>query len=211
MVNFIMNKDYGVSDIFQNIQTKSALEGYANMVTDQIDNSFFRDMYMDTMEAKLTGDDSVDAPETTPSVESIDPLYDPFEEIAEGCSKECGAAGCDGNCNECGSGACGEGSVGQEYLYGKGKDEETHAYFRSLNSIPGSDPTDAGTFFNLKDQKPSVESADASREVQDLISTIPDTDLIVSEGSQDVDFGQNEEVDESAELGLDDFGLDPLI
>jgi hypothetical protein len=48
---------YGVGDIFQNIQVKDAMEGYANMTVDQIDNGFFRDMYMDTMEATLTGED----------------------------------------------------------------------------------------------------------------------------------------------------------
>jgi hypothetical protein len=205
MVNFIMNNDYGVSDIFQNVHATDALEGYTNMVTDQIDNSFFRDMYMETMEAVLTGDDY--APEPTPPTPTgesagFGELEDPFEDISEACAKECG-----GDCSNCGSN---ESSVGKEYLYGKGADEEGHAYFRSLNSIPGSDPTDAGTFFNLKDQKPSVESASASKEIQDLISTIPDTEII-AEGYSDDDYQDSGEVDEGAELGLDDFGLDPLI
>jgi hypothetical protein len=211
MVKFIMNTDYGVSDIFQNVHATDALEGYTNMVTDQIDNGFFRDMYMETMNAVLTGEDG---PEPT-AESAANELYDPFDDVAEGCATECG-----GNCSSCSSatecgGSCGsnESSIGKEYLYGKGKDEEGNAFFRSLNSIPGSDPTDAGTFFNLKDQKPSVESADASAEMQDLISTVPDTDLIVTEGYSEDDYYDQEdgEVSEGAELGLDDFGLDPLI
>lgn len=209
-----MNNDYGVSDIFQNVHVTDALEGYANMVTDQIDNSFFRDMYMETMESKLTGEDFAPEPTPpTPTGENFDfgELGDPFEDIAEACAKECGA-GCTKECGGGGCSSCGsnESTIGKEYLYGKGANEKDHAYFRSLNSIPGSDPTDAGTFFNLKDQKPSVESASASKEMQDLISTIPDTEII-AEGYSEDNSQDGGEVNEGAELGLDDFGLDPLI
>ena len=202
-----MFNDYGVNDIFQNIHASDAMEGYANMAVDQIDNSFFRDMYMDTMEAVLTGNDYIEdyGPEPHPMREAMEDLSD-MDDMFEGCAKECGS-----NCStECGGGSC-ESNVGDEYMYGKGSNAGDHAYLRSLNTITGTDPTDAGTFFNLKDQRPSVESAEASREMQDLISTLPDTEVIVDEGYYPDTYYEDNGVNESAELGLDDLGPDPLL
>ena len=200
---------YGVGDIFQNIQYKDAMEGYANMTVDQIDNSFFRDMYMDTMEATLTGEDIAhdevdDAMESAFGADLDNDIMMGLPPVNE--------------TTECGDGSCGEPDC--PGLKKKKKDEgttecgsackEDTAYFRALNNITDSDPTDAGTFFNLKDKKTTVESTMDVDDIRHKIEVLPETELFVSESTapEPTPIDKVDEVSESADLGLDILGLD---
>jgi hypothetical protein len=109
----------------------------------------------------------------------------PVDEGAECGSSECGASGC---------GGC----------------KEDTAYFRALNNITDSDPTDAGTFFNLKDKKASVESTMDVDDIRHKIEVLPETELFVSESTapEPTPIDKVDEVSESADLGLDILGLD---
>lgn len=181
--------NYGVGDILQSMRTNDAMEGYTNMVVDQIDNGEFRDMYMDTMESHIngeeiaSGEDDVDSAMEAGFGSDMDDIMLGLPPVEEGKCCECGDSGC---------GGCGT--------------KEDTAYFRSLNSIPESDPIDAGTFFNLKDQKSAVESVDAET-VHHLIDTLPETEIAVPTESTAPEPSNDAEVNESAEPDLDILGI----
>lgn len=174
--------NYGVGDIFNNVQLTDSMEGYAEFVAEQLDNASFRDMYMDTMEAHLLGGDRAAMNECGTTSTCEEGLSD-LDFLHGG--KHCVDGDCDNRFK----------ATGGDLDYGGGGGSRGYgdSISRSLNMIPESDPTDAGSFFNLSKQRPSVESLDASQEIKDLISVaVPDTDLVAATEDYSVSNYENE-------------------
>ena len=202
-----MSSAYGVGGLMHSMRMENAMDGYADCVTEMLQNADFRDMYLDTMEAYTTGHTN----------DMVSPIGDPINEAINDITSECGLNDmeCDFSVgteegrfcgDECDDFSC----HGAQTMFGSDDDSKSLINKR-LNDIPGTDPTDAGTFFNLKNSKPSVECQEASQDMINMISNyIPSTEISVAIGNYH-DYNQNSvrreeapEITESATLSNED-------
>jgi hypothetical protein len=194
-----MASRYGVEDIFTEARAAELADAYSDMVTEQIDNAEFRDMYMETMETTLNGNTHDLGGFEDPASESLTELDVPDMEGCGSCAKECGSS--------CGGQSC-ESDLS----------DFDNDIVKTLCNIPESDPTDAATFFNITGQKPSVESMQLAQEMNNLISAVvPDTDIVCASEAMaytnDDDYGtgmpsfEGAGLDDDIDLGDLDIGL----
>lgn len=163
-----MNNFSELSDFNAIIGAKESAEDFIRMTVEQIDAACFRDMYMNTIEAAYGHDiDPAELHEDLAAFEGFGPeisdvtegLEDiPFDAVDEG-----------SKCSNCGkaAGACECGT--------------DPAIEKTINNIPGTDPTDAASFFSMTNKvgpgdMSSPKAVSAIKEQLDYIgAVIPDT------------------------------------